>query len=336
VLTLLIVCNPPIYTHMATTPKVNLQSSSIETTSRVKQPRSLIVEFLLGGLSTSCACLFSNPFEVVKTRMQVQGEQGAQTRAFRNSFHALYTIARNEGLRGIQRGIAPAIGYQLCMNGTRLGSYGPIKRIIGATPEKSFYFMRTILAGATAGAISSIVGSPFFLVKVRLQTQASGRTVAVGTQHGYSNMSFVGVLRHIISSEGLSGLFRGVTSGMMRVSVGSASQLSSYDAIRRELAKIEYLQRHEFLSRCASSFVAGVVVVTAMNPFDVLATRMYNQKVGERYTSNIDCLAQILRTEGPRGLFKGWFAHYARLGPHTILTFIFWEQAKIIATKYGY
>lgn len=171
---------------------------------------------------------------------------------------------------------------------------------------------------------------------MRLQTQASGKTVAVGTQHGYSSMSFVSVLRHIVATEGISGLFRGVTSGIMRVSVGSASQLSSYDAIRRELGKIEYLRHHEFISRCASSFVAGVVVVTAMNPFDVIATRMYNQNVGERYRGNIDCFAQILRTEGPRGFFKGWFAHYARLGPHTILTFLFWEQAKIIATKYGY
>eukprot|EP01084_Bolivina_argentea_P147420 257921_1 len=300
------------------------------------QNRALFVEFLLGGVSTSCACLFSNPFEVIKTRMQVQGEQGAQIRAFRNSFHAFYTICRNEGLFGIQRGLAPAIGYQLCMNGTRLGSYGPIKRIIGATPDSSFYILRTVVAGATSGALSAFIGSPFFLVKVRLQTQASGKTIAVGTQHGYNDMSFRQLLKSIINEEGIKGLYRGVTSGMLRVSVGSAAQLSSYDAIRRELGKYEYLKKHEFISRCASAFVAGFMVVTAMNPFDVVATRMYNQKEGERYLGNMDCLMQILKKEGPFGLFKGWFAHYARLGPHTILTFVFWEQAKIIASKYGY
>jgi len=268
--------------------------------------------------------------------MQVQGEQGAQIRAFRNSFHAFYTIAKNEGIYGIQRGLGPAIGYQLCMNGTRLGSYGPIKRLIGASEQNSFYFLRTVIAGASSGALSALVGSPFFLVKVRLQTQASGATLAVGTQHGYNNLSFIGTLRKIIYEEGITGLYRGVTSGMLRVSVGSAAQLSSYDFIRRELGKFEYLQQNEFISRCASAFAAGFVVVTFMNPFDVIATRMYNQKVGERYASNMDCLAQVWRTEGPRGYMKGWIAHYARLGPHTILTFIFWEQAKIIASKYGY
>lgn len=95
--------------------------------------------------------------------MQVQGEQGTQIRAFRNSFHAFYTIARNEGFHGIQRGLAPAIGYQICMNGTRLGSYGPIKRLVGAEPDNSFYFLRTIVAGATSGSISAVVGSPCFV-----------------------------------------------------------------------------------------------------------------------------------------------------------------------------
>ena len=268
--------------------------------------------------------------------MQIQGEQGAEIRAFRNSLHAFYTICRNEGIYGIQKGLGPAIGYQLCMNGTRLGSYGPIKRLIGAEAESSFFILRTISAGAISGALSAFIGTPFFLIKVRLQTQASGKTIAIGTQHGYNNMSIGAVVRDIVNKEGVKGLYRGVTSGMLRVSVGSAAQLSSYDAIRRELAKYEYLRTHEFVSRCVSAFVAGFVVVTAMNPFDVVATRMYNQNVGERYKGNMDCLMQIMRNEGVGGFFKGWAAHYARLGPHTILTFVFWEQAKIIAAKYGY
>ena len=39
------------------------QEDNIEIETIAPKNRSLIVEFLLGGVSTSCACLFSNPFE---------------------------------------------------------------------------------------------------------------------------------------------------------------------------------------------------------------------------------------------------------------------------------
>jgi len=36
-----------------------------------------------------------------------------------------------------------------------------------------------------------------------------------------------------------------------------------------------------------------------------------------------------------RGFYKGWLAHYFRLGPHTVLCLVFWEQTKILAWKMG-
>jgi len=35
---------------------------------------------------------------------------------------------------------------------------------------------------------------------------------------------------------------------------------------------------------------------------------------------------KVVRTEGPLSLWKGFTPYYARLGPHTVLTFIFLEQ----------
>lgn len=50
----------------------------------------------------------------------------------------------------------------------------------------------------------------------------------------------------------------------------------------------------------------------------------------------IDALTKIYRVEGARGFFKGWLAHYMRIGPHTIFTFLFWEQIKKVSAHFGY
>lgn len=58
---------------------------------------------------------------------------------------------------------------------------------------------------------------------------------------------------------------------------------------------------HRYL---ASSMVAGLMVTTAMNPLDVISTRLYTQgtSVTERYTGPLDCATKTVRAEGFRGV----------------------------------
>ena len=54
----------------------------------------------------------------------------------------------------------------------------------------------------------------------------------------------------------------------------------------------------------ASSMVSGLCVTTAMNPLDVISTRLYTQGTGvtERYTGPLDCAVKTARAEGLRGV----------------------------------
>lgn len=40
----------------------------------------------------------------------------------------------------------------------------------------------------------------------------------------------------------------------------------------------------------------------------------------------IDVLVKVTKNEGVFALWKGFLPYYTRLGPHTVLTFIFLEQ----------
>lgn len=78
-----------------------------------------ITDFAMGGASAMFATLFTNPIEVVKTRLQLQGElqkKGQHTVFYRNLPHGLFVIARTEGVRALQSGLTAMMGFQFFLN----------------------------------------------------------------------------------------------------------------------------------------------------------------------------------------------------------------------------
>jgi len=98
--------------------------------------------------------------------------KGSHTRQYKGIAHAMQTIARQEGLRGLQAGLAPALVYQTLMNGTRLGMYEPVQRsIVAATGADPSSIVVKVLAAATSGGMGAALGSPIYMIKSRLQAQ---------------------------------------------------------------------------------------------------------------------------------------------------------------------
>lgn len=61
-------------------------------------------------------------------------------------------------------------------------------------------------------------------------------------------------------------------------------------------------------------------------------SRMYNQ-TGSLYSGVFDCLLKTVKTEGPLAIYKGFFAHLARILPHTVLTLSLAEQTNKFMRK---
>lgn len=89
---------------------------------------------------------------------------------------------------------------------------------------------------------------------------------------------------------------------------------------------------------CSAMF-GGVVVCLMMTPFDVVSTRLYNQPVdrktgrGLKYSGLLNCIYKIHHTEGVLGFYKGWSASFIRLGPHTVLSLLFWQEIRKLYFK---
>ncbi|KAJ3020345.1 Mitochondrial oxaloacetate carrier protein [Thoreauomyces humboldtii] len=311
-------------------------------------------QFTIGALAACGAVTFTNPWEVVKTRLQLQGElekriaRGdvaagvGKPKPYPNAIAAFGTIFRNEGVRGIQRGLAPAYVYQILLNGCRLGLYEPIKAgyvtmfdAISPGGKAKSPLPPMIFGGATAGLLGAFISSPLYLIKTRMQSYTTTNTV-VGAQHSYVKEGTVKALRLIYGKEGVRGLWRGCDAAMLRTGIGSAVQLSSYESFKKILADSGWFKMHDghggLSLHLGASLITSLFVCLAMNPFDVASTRMYNQntaadgKQGALYKSGVDCLVKTVRAEGFTALYKGLSAHYLRIGPHTVLTFVFLEQ----------
>ncbi|OZJ02322.1 hypothetical protein BZG36_04447 [Bifiguratus adelaidae] len=305
-----------------------------------EKTKSTFRGFVFGGLAACGAVTFTNPWEVIKTRLQLQGElvrAGALTaadRPYHNSFQGLSLIFRNEGIRGIQRGLGAAYVYQVCLNGTRLGTYEPIRNglsdLFAVGHGNEAPVILRMASGGLCGAMGAALGSPLYLIKTRMQSYSPVVTM-IGHQHKYK--SSLSALTGIWKHEGIKGMYRGMDAAMARAAAGSSVQLPTYDATKA-LLKTRANIPEGFGLHFASSLICGFFVCCVMNPFDVVSTRMYNQGVdlktgkGLLYKNPVDCFVKTMGTEGIRGLLKGFSAHYLRIGPHTVIMFVFLEQLK--------
>ncbi|TGZ78525.1 mitochondrial carrier [Ascodesmis nigricans] len=285
-----------------------------------------IGSFIAGGVAACGAVTVTHGFETVKTRLQLQGElasRGQTKRVYTGIFQGVSVIVRNEGLKGLLAGLTTAYCYQICLNGCRLGFYEPIR----THTTTLFYndptiqsFGINILSGASSGIIGAALGSPFFLVKTRLQSYSP--FLPVGTQHNYNGA--IDGFRKIYSTEGIRGWYRGTTAAMIRTGFGSSVQLPTYFFAKRRLMR--HLGMEEGVAlHLASSTASGFVVCCVMHPPDTVMSRMYNQ-TGNLYSGVWDCIKKTIRSEGPLAVYKGVTAHLARILPHTILTLTLAEQ----------
>jgi len=158
----------------------------------------------------------------------------------------------------------------MVLNGCRLGFYEPVRKGVTTAIFKDGNVQSlgvNILSGASSGILGAAAGSPFFLVKTRLQSYSP--FLPVGTQHGYKNS--IDGLRKINRREGIRGLYRGVGAAMVRTGFGSSVQLPTYFFAKRRL--IRHLGMEEGLPlHIASSTVSGFVVCGVMHPPGELLT----------------------------------------------------------------
>ncbi|XP_016360817.1 mitochondrial 2-oxoglutarate/malate carrier protein-like [Sinocyclocheilus anshuiensis] len=310
-------------------------AAAADTTKTRPKTSPKSIKFLFGGLAGMGATVFVQPLDLVKNRMQLSG-QGSKAREYKTSFHAVASILRNEGIGGIYTGLSAGLLRQATYTTTRLGIYTVLfERMSKADGTPPNFFMKALI-GMTAGATGAFIGTPAEVALIRMT--ADGR-LPPDQRRGYTNV-FNALIR-ITREEGVTTLWRGCIPTMARAVVVNAAQLASYSQSKQALLDSGYF-RDDILCHFCASMISGLVTTAASMPVDIVKTRFLNDPPyksdrmvhmfsDERYTQTHsicrdDVLVKVIRKEGFFSLWKGFTPYYARLGPHTVLTFVFLEQ----------
>ncbi|KAF5097818.1 hypothetical protein D0Z00_002255 [Geotrichum galactomycetum] len=177
-------------------------------------------ELIAGGGAGACQVVFTNPLEIVKIRLQMQGEvaktvEGAPKRS------AIW-IVRNLGLFGLYKGASACLLRDVPFSAIYFPAYAHLKKdYFGEGPGKKLGVGQLLIAGAIAGMPAAYFTTPFDVIKTRLQTEAKlGHTSYHGLRHAAVT---------IFKEEGFKAFFKGGPARILRSSPQFGCTLAAYE-----------------------------------------------------------------------------------------------------------
>lgn len=299
----------------------------MSTNKNIEIPKAM--RFAMGGAAGMGATCFVQPLDLVKTRMQMSGIGGG-AREHKTAFHALINIAKKEGPLALYTGLSAGLLRQATYTTTRLGIYTSLMDTF-KKPDENISFVKKCGFGMIAGGTGAFIGTPAELALIRMTSD--GR-LPKSEQRGYKNV--FDALFRVIKEEGILTLWRGCFPTITRAIFVNAAQLATYSQVKQFLLGLTYFDDNVFCHFCAS-MVSGLATTWASLPPDIVKTRIQSMKYIDgkpEYKSGIDVLKKVLRNEGVLSLWKGFTPCYLRIGPHTVITFVFLEQMAKYAKKY--
>ncbi|CAM9696165.1 unnamed protein product [Ectocarpus sp. 13 AM-2016] len=287
------------------------------------------VRFGIAGASGISAWMFVHPMDVLKVRMQLGAGAG-------HPMAAAKLVYGESGLRGMYAGLSAAVTRQAVYTTLRVGLYDWIRDHVvhKFVKQEDINVLHRAAVGLTAGGIASFMCCPIEVCMVRMQSDAR---LPLADRLGYKHIG--DALFRIAKEEGLRTYWRGATpTAVSRAMVVSMTQLGTYDQAKTALLPI--LGDNKGL-HLASALTAAVVYSYASLPLDSAKTRMQSQAASTdgkplKYTSTLQTLSHVAKSEGFFSLWKGFTPYFLRSGTHTVLMFMFKEEyTRLVGAYYG-
>jgi len=183
-------------------------------------------EMLAGGTAGACQVVFTNPLEIVKIRLQVQGEVAKNVEGVPKRSAAW--IVKNLGLLGLYKGASACLLRDVPFSAIYFPAYAHLKKDwFGESATKSLGIAQLLTAGAIAGMPAAYFTTPCDVIKTRLQVEAKkGQTNYRGLVHCANT---------VWKEEGFRAFFKGGPARVLRSSPQFGCTLAAYEMLKNVL-----------------------------------------------------------------------------------------------------
>jgi len=183
---------------------------------KLSPPRSILAG-LAAGMTE--AILAVTPSETIKTKL-IDDSKQPQPR-FRGLVHGTTMIVREEGFRGIYRGLFPVMLRQGANSAVRFTSYSTLKQFVqgNARPGQKLSSGLTFAIGGVAGLITVYTTMPFDVIKTRMQSLQAPKL--------YRNSFHCAYV--VFAEGGILGFWKGTTPRLARLVMAGGIVFTVYE-----------------------------------------------------------------------------------------------------------
>lgn len=170
---------------------------------------SQMASVISGALSGVLVSAVYGPLDLIKIRLQTSAER-------MGPFECIRKIIRNEGVRGLTRGLEATIARTAPQVAVYYYAYGAARESFDLDP---------LIAGGIAGMACWAVGLPLDAIKTRIQAS--------------DGLSLMSCTRQIMREAGLAGFYHGWRPVMLRAAIANAVCFKAIETIQSALSAIE-------------------------------------------------------------------------------------------------
>jgi Mitochondrial carrier protein len=161
-------------------------------------------------------------------------------------FGTIGKVSGEEGVMALWKGVNAAWLREASYTSLRLGLYEPVKEVFGANDPATSTFLKKFLAGSAAGAIGSVAGNPFDVLKTKMMAA-----------RGANPPSIMETGRDLFKNQGIGGFYRGIDSNIARAMVLNGTKMGVYDQAKGYVVGMTGLPKTSLVAQFLSAVTAG-------------------------------------------------------------------------------